>query len=67
MAYMPEMHYCLACGVYLGPDNGDGICAACDMTCPECGQDHPANVDCTPVERELPDPEDAAPQRRHTP
>ena len=31
MAYLAELHYCHCCGVDLGPDNGDGICAACDM------------------------------------
>jgi hypothetical protein len=31
MSYMPHLHYCCGCKVYLGPDNGDGICAGCDI------------------------------------
>lgn len=31
MPYLPELHYCFRCNVYLGPDNGDGICGACDL------------------------------------
>lgn len=31
MAYLPALHYCHACGEDLGPDNGDGICPACDQ------------------------------------
>ena len=30
MSYLPELHYCCVCKEYLGPDNGDGICAECD-------------------------------------
>ena len=30
MAYLPELHYCCVCGIYLGPDNGDGICSSCE-------------------------------------
>jgi hypothetical protein len=30
MAYLQGNHYCAACGVYLGPDDGDGICSDCD-------------------------------------
>ncbi len=29
MAYMPEPYYCTVCKVYLGPDDGDGICGGC--------------------------------------
>lgn len=38
MAYLPELHYCVVCGDYLGPDDGDGICADDDETveCPKC-------------------------------
>ncbi len=36
MAYLPELHRCCSCGVDLGPDNGDGICAACDSVDPCC-------------------------------
>lgn len=47
MPYLPELHYCHICGVDLGPDNGDGICGACDLeedetisddsaACPSC-------------------------------
>lgn len=31
MPSLPELHYCHCCGVDLGPDNGDGICAVCDQ------------------------------------
>lgn len=30
MPYLPELHYCYVCGVDLGPNSDDGICAACD-------------------------------------
>ena len=30
MSYLPELHYCCRCGDYLGIDNGDGICLACE-------------------------------------
>ena len=30
MAYLPELHYCCVCREYLGMDNGDGICGACE-------------------------------------
>ncbi len=30
MAYLPELHYCVVCREYLGPDNGDGICCGCE-------------------------------------
>lgn len=29
--YLPELHYCCVCHEDLGPDNGDGICATCDV------------------------------------
>jgi hypothetical protein len=31
MPYLEELHYCCVCHVYLGPDNGDGICGGCDV------------------------------------
>lgn len=38
MAYMPDLHYCCICRDYLGPDNGDGICSACEVAaCEGCG------------------------------
>lgn len=37
MAYLPELHYCSVCKVYLGMDDGDGICAECDNSfCVNC-------------------------------
>lgn len=30
MSGLPDLHFCQRCGVYLGPDNGDGLCAPCD-------------------------------------
>jgi hypothetical protein len=30
MAYLPELHFCCVCRVYLGPDDGDGICSDCE-------------------------------------
>jgi hypothetical protein len=41
MPYLAELHYCACCKEYLGPDNGDGICYACDrdeyeLLCPKC-------------------------------
>ena len=37
MAYLPELHYCWFCGVYLGMDDGDGICWECDSLMDEEG------------------------------
>ena len=31
MAAVPDLHYCQICGVFLGPENGDGLCAPCDI------------------------------------
>lgn len=28
--YLPRLHYCCNCNVYLGPDDADGICYECD-------------------------------------
>jgi hypothetical protein len=37
MAYLPELHYCCNCDVYLGPDNGDNICSECEtLLCDYC-------------------------------
>jgi hypothetical protein len=44
MAYLPELHRCAVCGVGLGPDSGDGICAGCDA-------DPDALPELTPAER----------------
>jgi len=30
MSYMPELHTCCVCKCDLGPEDGDGICGACD-------------------------------------
>lgn len=35
MAYLPENHYCCVCKVYLGTEDGDGICPECDNELPE--------------------------------
>jgi len=37
LAYLPENHYCVACKVYLGDDDGDAICPECDNSfCSVC-------------------------------
>lgn len=51
MAYMPELHYCCVCRVYLGMDDGDGICSGCEdemIECPKCGEFHMPEHDCCP-------------------
>ncbi len=39
MAYLPELHRCTFCGTDLGPDDGDGICGACEEAWEQVG-DH---------------------------
>ena len=43
MPYLEELHYCCFCHVYLGPDNGDGICGGCDVE----EEDNPETADST--------------------
>jgi len=43
MPYLEELHYCCVCHVYLGPDNGDGICGGCDVE----EEDNPETADST--------------------
>ena len=45
MAYLPDLHYCQVCGFYLGPDNGDGICGACDLYEEYGPEDEPCGLD----------------------
>jgi len=37
MAYLPELHFCCVCRVYLGTEDGDGICSDCEDNVDEEG------------------------------
>jgi len=37
MPYIIEMHYCSHCGVYLGAEDGDGVCYDCSENMDEDG------------------------------
>ena len=30
MVYLPDLHYCCVCNVYLGMNDGDAICSECE-------------------------------------
>lgn len=36
--YLPEFHICCMCKMYLGTENGDGICFDCDLKCRNCSK-----------------------------
>jgi NMD protein affecting ribosome stability and mRNA decay len=37
--YLPEAHYCYKCGVYLGSDDGDGVCYDCSDDSEDAAQE----------------------------
>jgi len=45
--YITELHYCCDCGIYLGIENGDGICSECEEKCYKCGTQLPEDEDWT--------------------